>query len=90
MEERGMVKWGTVPKFFVCVITVLHFVFYRFDLRHYMGQQVCFCGKVKFCLLVHIKHWSRYLIEAQLYFNHVITKQKCCLNHNDVNSCELS
>ena len=74
-----------------CVITVPHLFFT--DLNYVIiwgSKSVCFCGKVKFCLFVHNKHWSRYLIKAQLFSYYVITKQKCCLNHNNINNCELS
>ena len=87
--EMGWHRAGDGAEIFCKCLCGTAFVFCRFELRCYMGQQVCFCGKVKFCLFLHIKHWSGYLIKAKLYFYHVITKQKCCVSHNNVNSCEL-
>ena len=88
--EMGWHRAGDGSEIF-CVITVPPPPPpYLNDVIIWGSKSVCFCGKVRFCLLVHNKHWSRYLIKAQLYFYHVITKQKYCFNHNNVNSCELS
>jgi len=41
MVKCADIERGTVPKFFVSLRYRIYFFFYRFELRYYMGQQVC-------------------------------------------------